>query len=200
MGKVYLYVHGKGGNAKEAEQYIGVVDGVVDAVEYEDYSPCVVKELILEKFLQLEKEYDEINIIANSIGAYFSMLALQNKNVKNAFFISPIVDMEKLILNMMAFANVSEKELESKKEIKTNFGETLSWKYLCFVRQNPIIWHAHTFVLYGEKDNMTSLETIENFVKGHDALLSVMKNGEHWFHKKEQMDFLYCWLKDNIKK
>lgn len=199
MKRVYLYIHGKGGNAKEAEWYKNVVDGDVDAVEYENYLPWIAKEIISEKFLQLEKEYDEINIIANSIGAYFSMLALLNKNVKKAFFISPIVDMEKLILNMMAFENVSEKELENRKEIETNFGETLSWKYLCFARQNHVIWNVRTFVLYGENDNMTSLETIEKFVKEHDASLSIIKNGEHWFHTKEQMDFLSDWLKNCLK-
>lgn len=29
-------------------------------------------------------------------------------------------------------------ELCEKREIPTDFGETLSWKYLCFVRENPI--------------------------------------------------------------
>ena len=27
------------------------------------------------------------------------------------------------------------------------------------------------------------------------ATLTVMENGEHWFHTKEQMDFLSDWIK-----
>ena len=43
--------------------------------------------------------------------------------------------MEQLICNMMQWADVSEAELAEKLEIPTTFGETLSWKYLCYVRE-----------------------------------------------------------------
>jgi len=39
---------------------------------------------------------------------------------------------------MMFLENITEKEVYKKKKIKTSFGETLSWKYLTFVRKNPI--------------------------------------------------------------
>lgn len=41
-----------------------------------------------------------------------------------------------------------------KKAISTAFGETLSWEYLCFVRENPITWKVPTEILYAEKDNL----------------------------------------------
>ena len=59
------------------------------------------------------------------------MNALAEKKISKAMFISPVVNMEKLITNMMTWADVSEEELCSKKEIATDFGETLSWEYLC---------------------------------------------------------------------
>ncbi len=65
------------------------------------------------------------------------MHTLQNCDIEKALFISPVLDMERLILDMMSWANVSEKELSEKREIPTDFGETLSWKYLCFVRGKP---------------------------------------------------------------
>ena len=37
------------------------------------------------------------------------------------------IDMERLIADMMIWANVTEDELKEKKEIQTTFGETLSW-------------------------------------------------------------------------
>ena len=83
---------------------------------------------------EIRKEYDQIFIIANSIGAYFTMHSLQNCEIEKALFISPILDMEKLILDMMSWANVLEKALCEKGEIPTDFGETLSWDYLCFAR------------------------------------------------------------------
>ncbi len=60
---------------------------------------------------------------------------------------SPVVDMENLpICNMMQWSNVTEQELAEKREIATDFGETLSWEYLCYVRQHRIIWNVPTCI------------------------------------------------------
>lgn len=52
---------------------------------------------------------------------------------------------------------------------------------------------------FGEKDNMTSIETIAAFAKQIDAERTVMKNGEHWFHTNEQIKFLDDWIEATIK-
>lgn len=122
------------------------------------------------------------------------MNALPNKRIEKAYFISPIVNIEKLIADMMMWANVTEDELCGKKEIQTDFGETLSWEYLCYVREHPIVWTIPTHILYGENDNLTSYETISEFANRIKASLTVMKNGEHWFHTEEQMKFLDKWI------
>ena len=36
--------------------------------------------------------------------------------------------------------------------------------------------------------------TISGFAEKHNALLTVMENGEHWFHTEEQMRFLDGWI------
>lgn len=123
------------------------------------------------------------------------MSVLDETLVDRAYFISPVVDMENLIGNMMRWANVTEQELAEKKEIATDFGETLSWRYLCYVRAHPISWNVPTQILYGEHDNLTSMETVSAFAKRHHAKLTVMPGGEHWFHTEEQMQFLDHWLK-----
>ena len=115
--------------------------------------------------------------------------------IPKAFFISPIVDMEKLINNMMKWANVTEQELESECVIHTDFGEDLSWEYLCYVRNHPITWSVPTQILYGNNDHLTSLETITDFANKHQATLTIMEGGEHWFHTEEQMLFLDKWIK-----
>ena len=149
-------------------------------------------------FDSITSEYNKTILIANSIGAYFSLISLADKKIEKAMLISPIVDMERLILDMMTWANVSEEELSIKKEIETPFGETLSWEYLSYVRKNPIHWNIPTGILYAEKDNMTSISTITDFFKKINANITVMPGGEHWFHTKEQMDFLDNWIKSNI--
>ncbi len=103
--------------------------------------------------------------------------------------------MEKLITDMMLWANVSEHELQEKQTIETEFGEILSWKYLSYVRNNPINWDVPTDILYGSLDNLTSIEIIMIFAKKHKAKITVMENGEHWFHTEEQMEFLDKWIK-----
>lgn len=196
MKQLVIYVHGKGGNADEAEHYKSLFpESDVIGFDYKSQNPWEAKKEFTAFFDSVSKKYDSVFLIANSIGAFFSMVSLSDKKISKAFFISPVVDMEKLICNMIVWANVSEKELEEKRKIPTNFGETLSWKYLCYVRKNPLNWQIPTFILYGEKDNLTSLETIKNFADKTKANLSIMKNGEHWFHTKEQMDFLDEWIK-----
>ena len=113
---------------------------------------------------------------------------------KCAYFISHVVDMEKLILNMMSWAGVTETELEEKGVISTSFGEDLSWEYLCYVREHPVCWAVPTRILYGSRDNLTSYETICVFAEAHGTELTVMEDGEHWFHTDEQMRFLDNWI------
>lgn len=201
MEKALLYIHGKDGCADEAEHYKPFFpDYDVIGLDYKGRTPWDVKEEFVKVWQQLCLKYENISIIANSIGAYFTMNALGNRSIAQAFFISPIVDMEKLITDMMEWAGISEKELSEKKEISTSLGETLSWEYLCYVRLHPIKWHVPTDILYGEKDNLTAFETICAFTEKHKATLTVMKNGEHWFHTDEQMNFLDCWLKQCSEK
>lgn len=122
------------------------------------------------------------------------MNAPADKKIGRAYFVSPVVDMEKLISDMMMWAQVTEQELMEKKKIPTEFGETLSWEYLCYVREHPIEWRVPTHILYGKKDNLTSYETISDFADKIGASLTVMESGEHWFHTDEQMRFLDDWI------
>ena len=142
--------------------------------------------------------YSKIYLIANSIGAYFSILSLSDKPIEKAMLISPIIDMECLILEMMRRENISEEELSLRKKVNTLSGELLSWEYLSYVRNNPITWNIPSSILYGEKDNMNSLDTISIFADKINADLTVMENGEHWFHTEEQVRFLDDWFKKNI--
>lgn len=121
------------------------------ALNYKGATPRETKEEILQEYESLRNSYDSISLIANSIGAYFSMNALANNKLERAFFISPIVNMEKLILDMMMWAGLTEGELQEHQEIVTTFGEALSWKYLCYARENPIVWNTPTDILYAKK-------------------------------------------------
>ena len=211
-----VYVHGKGGNAGEAGHYKKLfADCDVVGFDYKSETPWDFK----DEFLNWAKEkfvaYKSVILVANSIGAYFLMNAVSQTNAENigdknrrneiiakisrAFFISPIVNMEKLICSMMTWAGVTENQLEEKKIISTDFGENLSWEYLTYVRKTPIQWKIPTEILYGENDNLTSLESVSEFARAHNANLTVMSGGEHWFHTEEQMKFLDGWIEEKLE-
>ena len=199
MKHLVIYVHGKGGSAEEAEHYKSFfTESDVIGFDYQSQNVWEAQNEFPSFFDSKKKEYDSITLIANSIGAFFSMSTLSEKQIDKALFISPIVNMEKLIQDMMIWANITEDELRVKKEIPTKFGETLTWDYLCYVHKHPIKWHIPTYILYGERDNLTSIETISTFADRIDAQLTIMKDGEHWFHTEKQMDFLDNWVRESI--
>ena len=193
---IVIYVHGKGGSAEEAEHYKPLFpDSEVIGFDYRAQTPWEAKEEFAQFFAQQRQRCDKLTLIANSIGAFFSLMSLDETLIDRAYLISHVVDMEKLIKNMLLWANVTERELEEKQEIPTNFGETLSWRYLCYVRERPVTWNIPTRILYGEHDDLTSMETISAFAKRTGAELTVMPGGEHWFHTEEQMRFLDAWIR-----
>lgn len=74
-----------------------------------------------------------------------------------------------------------------------NFGETLSWPYLCWVREHPLRWRTPTQVLYGEADELTSYAVLDRFKRATGAQLTLLADGEHWFHTETQLAVLQVW-------
>ena len=199
LKKAILYIHGKGGSAQEAERYKPLCPGYdVLGLDYKAASPWEAKEEFSAAYDRLCSRYDSIRIIGNSIGAYFAMHALSQKPIERAYFISPVVDMARLIADMMTWANVTDPELRDRQEIPTSFGETLSWEYLCYARKNPVRWRTPTDILYAGNDHLTSYDTISAFALETGASLTVMPDGEHWFHTPEQLAFLDRWLQERL--
>ena len=197
MKKAVLYVHGKGGSPREAEQYAENCPGFdLYGVDYGPSFPWSAEAPIRADLERLQRRYERVVLIGNSIGAYFAMNALQGQALARALFISPILNMERLILDMLGWAGATEEELQRRGEIVTDFGETLFWAYLRYVRSHPIQWDVPTDILYAGRDNLTSRETAEDFARRHGASLTVMEEGEHWFHTPRQLAFLNGWMRD----
>ena len=198
MKHLIVYVHGKGGSAQEAEHYKPLFpEAKVIGFDYHAETPWEAMEEFPPFFAAQRKHCDRLTLIANSIGAFFAMSSPVGATVDKACFISPVVDMENLIGNMMTWAGVTEPELAERREIPTGFGETLSWQYLCYVREHPIVWQVPTRILYGERDDLTSHDTISAFAGRIGADLTVMPGVEHWFHTEEQLRFSDDWLTEN---
>ena len=193
-----VYLHGKGGNAREAERYRALLPGWrVTGLDYRAQTPWEAREEFLAYFKSARRDGTKVLVIANSIGAFFAMQALDETRVDRALFVSPVVDMERLIETMMAGEGITEPELRQRGEIKTEFGETLSWRHLQDVRQHPIRWRVPTAILYGSGDALMPRETMEAFARRTGSALTAMEGGEHWFHTKAQMQFLDAWVRAN---
>lgn len=201
----YLFLHGQMGCKEEAEAFARVVcpKGYqvlsMDLPAHgerqnrgEELLPWTAVPDIQAALDWAKHRWKTVSLRANSIGAYFAMLAFEAPS--RALLVSPVLDMERLILTMMGWAGATEEQLHREGEIPASFGQTLSWKYLCWVREHPVChWGCPIRILYGSRDNMTSPQTMDEFVRHHDAKLTVMEGGEHWFHTPEQLAVLRKW-------
>ncbi len=146
-----------------------------------------------------QSRWSEISLFACSMGAYFSLLAYRNAGLKKALFLSPVVDMERIIRNMMTWFSVTPERLEREQSIETPIGQTLYWDYFRYVLENPVdTWNVDTRILYGKKDILVEYDTICRFIERFQAKLELVEDGEHYFHTDEQLAVYVRWVEDQI--
>lgn len=174
--KVFLFVHGLNGHKGEALAFAHVavpkgyqVLGIDLPVERK---PWEVLPLLNEVVDYLYLHWEKVSIRANSIGSWFSLLAFQDRIVEQALFVSPLLDMKKFIECM----------------------PTREDDYYKWVVEHPIThWNVTTFILRPEKDLVVSDSCGKDFIDQHSCQITIMKNGEHWFHTPEQVTFMESW-------
>ncbi|WP_410509726.1 alpha/beta hydrolase [Methanosarcina hadiensis] len=142
----------------------------------------------------------DIHLFACSMGAYFSLLAYHDLNIKQSLFLSPIVNMERIISNMMESFHVSEERLKEEHKIRLPIGQVLEWNYYCYVRENPINfeWKAPAAILYGSADNLSEWDEISAFAERYQSTVEVLEHGEHYFHTEEQLKVFDKWADENL--
>jgi alpha-beta hydrolase superfamily lysophospholipase len=143
--------------------------------------------------------FKHISLFACSMGAYFSLLSYAQEELKQALFLSPVVNMELVINNMMQGFGISEERLRIEQEIRTPIGKTLYWDYYCYVKEHPIQrWNTPISILCGSQDNINETSVAAMFANQFNCDLHVLNNAEHYFHTKEQLDYFRQWLKEHI--
>lgn len=140
---------------------------------------------------------EHISLFACSIGAYFSMMAYKDAAIQRAFFLSPLVNMRRMIENMMLWFEVSKDRLEQEKEVATPM-KTLYWDDYQYALNHPVRWDKPTAILYGEKDELCEYEYLQHFATVTQAELTVMPGSGHFFHTQEQLNFYRQWLKEQL--
>jgi len=206
--RLYLYVHGQGGCKEEAQSFAEAAGRYGWQVlsfdlpghgerkgDIPSFNPWHAVPELKQVMDWSKSSHDHIALFANSIGAWFSLLSYAGEPFCQCLFVSPILDMHRLIHNMMQWAGVTEERLEKEKTIPTDFGQTLSWEYLTYVRAHPVdTWPAPTRILYADQDHLTDRQTVDSFVSRFGCDLTVMEGGEHWFHTPEQLNILNTWM------
>ena len=194
--KVVVYIHGLHGSAKEAENFSYLKDEYdVVGLDYLDGNPWELKETIENEFENITKNYKEIIIIANSIGAFYAYEYLSDFDIKHAFFISPIVDMHQIIFNKMMSEGIFSKELEENGFITCRDGTVLSFDFYQHVSNHKDNWKVQTDILYGEHDEIVYIENIADFLSTHpNAKLTIKQGAEHYMHTEEEKEFIKDWI------
>ena len=136
---------------------------------------------------------EDISLFGCSLGAYFSMMAYKNEPIRQALFLPPVVDMQRIIENMMLWFDVSKERLKTGKEVVTPI-KTLYWDYDQYVVGHPVERDKPTAILYGQKDTLCEYEYIKNFADCAHVDLTGMDDGERFFHTSGQMLFFQEWL------
>lgn len=142
----------------------------------------------------------EIDLFACSIGVYFSLLALHGSSIRKALFLSPVVNMERIIKVMMTGFGVTEERLEREQKIPLPIGKILDWSYYTYVKQHPVnfSWNSSIAILYGSRDALSPREEIEAFSHQCKARLTLLADGEHYFASNEQLSSYKEWLGLNL--
>ena len=194
--KVAIYIHGLHGSAEEAKDF-AFLKGKYDVVglDYQDGNPWELGETIQKEFKKLSKGYDEVIVIANSIGAFYACEYLDDYKISKAFFISPIVSMFQNIIDIMSMYGIKDKELEKKKFIEVEDGTVLSYDFYQHVSNDEDHWEVPTEILYGAYDEVVYTGSMLEFLENHPlARLTVKSDSEHYFASEEEKDFIKDWI------
>ena len=208
--KVYVHVHGKMSRKEYAESFAAIAEtkgyqtlsfDLPEHGERTDSKRCDLWDGVSD--LRTISDYafanwEWVSLYACSIGAYFSLNAYNAMPFEKALLQSPIVDMERLVKNMMLWSGVTEAELESKKEIPSPV-DTLRWDYYQYIISHPITqWNIPTAILYGGKDNLQPEESVRAFAEKFGCSLTVSENSEHPFMAQSDALIVENWLCRNI--
>lgn len=210
--RIYLFIHGQCGCKEEALTFAEVAcrhgwqvlsADLAEHGERKNQAAKLLPWMAVEELSGLmafaKERWARVAMRANSLGAWLGMLSFQREKMDKALLVSPVVDMALVIEDMMQRANVTQEQLEKEKQIPTEDGQTLSWAYYRYAKEHPIEeWPILTHVLYGGGDDTTRRLAMDGFIRKTGARLTVMEDGEHWFHTPAQLRFLELWTQENI--
>lgn len=108
---------------------------------------------------------------------------------------SPVLDMRRLIENMMGWFGVTQERLCRERAIETPTGETLYWDYYCYVKEHPVRrWDTPTSILCGGRDELCEPDVTARFARQYGCRLLTRPEAGHYFHTPKELEALRQWL------
>ena len=199
--KVVLCVHGLCGCKEEAERFARLAEPhgfCVIAFDLPEHGGRTdgAKLVPWEVLPEIKKVYDyaakgrKVYLRTESIGTYFSLLALNGEKIEKCLFVSPLTDMVGMISGMLACAKADLDRLEKEKNIV--FGnQIISWDYYVYAKNHKVGGLAKdTLIVYSSSDYIVGEQSVKKFADDINATVAMMNGGEHYFHTPEQLAFL----------
>ena len=137
----------------------------------------------------------EVSLLANSIGAYFSLCDTPAGTFKHAWLVSPLLDLEYYIRDMMAEYSVTDEQLEAQTVIHTRRG-VLDWPYLRFVEEHPVKLDTPSWMIRGDQDEVVPLDTLSRFVGAPGVELVQVEGGQHFLGRPPHLDTVVAWFEE----
>jgi len=207
--RVYLVVHGKSSCKEDAGRFATIaVDKGYQVISFDlpehgeratQGQVCTVQNGVQDLRTVMDyvrQNWNSVSLFATSLGVYFSLIAYRDVKFAMCLFSSPILNMQRLIENMMRWFDVTPEQLQAQREIPTPIGETLSWDYYCYVSEHPVeVWNSPIAILYPELDNLTEPEVVDDFAKRFGASVEVVSGSEHYLHSESELAIMDTWMK-----
>ena len=207
--RVYLVVHGKSSCKEDAERFAAIAvdmgyqvlcfDLPAHGARATQKRACTVQNGVQDLRIVMDyvrQNWNSVSLLATSLGVYFSLIAYRDVKFDRCLFSSPILNMRRLIENMMRWFNVTPEQLQAQREIPTPIGETLSWDYYSYVREHPVdVWNSPVAILYPELDNLTEPEVVDEFAERFGASVEIVNGSEHYLHSDSELAIMDAWMK-----
>ena len=137
----------------------------------------------------------EVSLLANSIGAYFSLCDTPAGTFDRAWMVSPLLDLEYYIRDIMAEYSVTDEQLEAQTVIDTPRG-VLERSYLRFVEEHPARLNAPSWMIRGDQDEMVPLNALSRFVGAPGVELVQVEGGQHFLGQPPHLDTVVAWFEE----
>lgn len=202
-----LHVHGKMSRKEYAEDFARIAqqkgwqtlsfdlprhgERIHSAAECTPFD-AVPEVRMLADWVQTHSEH--MALYACSLGACFSLEALNSYSFEKALFQSPIVDMPWLIRQMQMWFHVTDEQLQAAGCIATPVDD-LRWDWHEHaMHQPPMAWPIPTYVLYGGRDNLQSRAVMEAFCAHAGAKLTISEESDHSFMAPQDTSVVHEWI------